>query len=392
MRILHTVEFYSPSVGGAQEVVRQVSERLVERGHDVTVATTKLPERSTSIISGVHVEEFAISGNAVRGYQGETDRYQHFLLDGAFDLMMNYAAQQWATDLVFPILHRIPYRKVLATCGFSGLFMPEYASYFARMPDIMRRYDRLIFHSHTYRDAELARTHDLGHYTVIPNGAAQSEFAYVDSTFRKRYGVPEDVPLLLTVGSHTGLKGHALVIEAFRKARVGRAVLAIIGNALSRRGCLPDCRRRAALVRLVSLGRKKALLLDPPRADVVAAFHAADLFLLGSKVECSPLVLFEAMASRTPFVTVACGNAEEIVDWGQGGVVVPTRRRPDGTVHAKPRAMARVIEQLITNAHERHRLAQAGYRAWQEQFSWESIAGRYEQAYQETERRRDGDT
>ena len=28
MRILHTVQYYSPSVGGAQEVVRQISERL----------------------------------------------------------------------------------------------------------------------------------------------------------------------------------------------------------------------------------------------------------------------------------------------------------------------------------------------------------------------------
>ncbi len=46
MRILHTVEFYHPSIRGAQEVVRQFSERLVTLGHDVTVVTTKLPERN----------------------------------------------------------------------------------------------------------------------------------------------------------------------------------------------------------------------------------------------------------------------------------------------------------------------------------------------------------
>ena len=40
MKILHTVEYYAPSVGGAQEVVRQISERMVQRGHQVTVATT----------------------------------------------------------------------------------------------------------------------------------------------------------------------------------------------------------------------------------------------------------------------------------------------------------------------------------------------------------------
>ncbi|MFH1005826.1 MAG: hypothetical protein V1781_10125 [Bacteroidota bacterium] len=39
MKILHTVESYYPSVGGMQEVVKQISEQLVKMGHSVTVAT-----------------------------------------------------------------------------------------------------------------------------------------------------------------------------------------------------------------------------------------------------------------------------------------------------------------------------------------------------------------
>ena len=53
LKILHTVELYSPSVGGMQEVVKQISERLVKKGHDVTVATTKLSNRKSKIINGV---------------------------------------------------------------------------------------------------------------------------------------------------------------------------------------------------------------------------------------------------------------------------------------------------------------------------------------------------
>ena len=113
MKILHTVEFYNPSVGGAQEVVKQVSEQLVKRGHHVTVATTKLAERTTCAINGVHIEEFEIAGNAVRGFHGNVQSYQELLLNSDFDVMMNYAAQQWATDLVFPLLDRLRYRKVL---------------------------------------------------------------------------------------------------------------------------------------------------------------------------------------------------------------------------------------------------------------------------------------
>ena len=35
MKILHTVEFYHPSIGGMQEVVKQLSERLVLLGHEL---------------------------------------------------------------------------------------------------------------------------------------------------------------------------------------------------------------------------------------------------------------------------------------------------------------------------------------------------------------------
>ena len=38
---------------------------------------------------------------------------------------------------------------------------------------------------------------------VMPNGAGEEEFSHVDPTFWQRYRISEDVPLLLTVGSHT---------------------------------------------------------------------------------------------------------------------------------------------------------------------------------------------
>ena len=138
MKILHTVEFYTPSIGGAQEVVRQISERLVRQGHEVTVATTALSERNSEEFNSVKIAEFDISGNAVHGFHGEIERYQQFLLNGDFDIMMNYAAQQWSMDLVFPILDRIPYHKVMIPCGFSGLFDPAFDDYFAEMSAIMQ--------------------------------------------------------------------------------------------------------------------------------------------------------------------------------------------------------------------------------------------------------------
>ena len=243
-------------------------------------------------------------------------------------------------------------------------------------------YDHLVFHSHTYRDAKFAREHGLESFSVIPNGASRQEFDAVGQTFRQGYAIPEEMPLLLTVSNHTPLKGHGLVMEAFRLARTGPAVLVIIGKAIGRLSCLPICQARGGLIRAFTMGKKRVVLLDVHRTETLAAYKAADLFLLGSRLECSPLVLFEAVASGTPFISTACGNAEEIASWTGGGVIIPTRQNGDGTVTAEARAMAVAIEALLLDNNKRAAMAEAGVNAWRERFTWDHIADRYERLYQ----------
>jgi glycosyltransferase involved in cell wall biosynthesis len=381
MRILHTAEFYSPSVGGAQEVIRQISEGLTRRGHEVTVATTRLPERTSCMLNGVRIEGFSISGNAVSGYVGEIEAYLRFLNSGHFDVMMNYAAQQWATDLAYKALEHIRYKKVLAPCGFSALFDPQYEPYFRALPETLKHYDHLIFHSCTGRDSDFAGRNGIVHSSIIPNGASFDEFKDPRFSFRNHYGIPQQEPLLMTVGSHTGAKGHSVVMEAFRRANIGPATLVIIGNVLGSAGCLPACRVQARFTELASFGKKKVVLLDPPRRDVVSAYHSADLFLFGSNIECSPIVLFEAAASGTPFVSTACGNAAEIAQWTAAGEILPTDRTPEGLVRTSAAAMAKVIEELMTDKPRMERLRDAGNENWKQGFTWEKIALRYEELY-----------
>jgi L-malate glycosyltransferase len=382
MNILHTVEWYWPSVGGAQEVVKQISERLARKGHSVTVATSKVGGRPKGPINGVQIREFAITGNEVSGFRGEATTYQDFLLGGDFDIMMNYAAQQWSADLAYPVLDRLSCPKVLAPCGFSGLFNPKYKRYFEALPQRLSQYDHLVFHSHTYRDAHFAKDHGLESFSVIPNGASQEEFDGAEPTFRQRHGIPEEVPFLLTVSNHTRLKGHGLVLEAFRLARTGPAVLVIIGKPAGKLSCLPFCRVRGSLIRAITMGKKRVALLDASRYETLAAYKAADLFLFGSHLECSPLVLFEAVASGTPFISTACGNAEEIGAWTGGGVIIPSRQNGDGTVAAEASAMAAAIETLLSDREKRKLMAETGLNTWREQFTWDHIADRYEGLYQ----------
>lgn len=231
MRFLFCCEFYFPSVGGVQEVMRQLAERMVARGHQVVVATTKLANRGFTEHNGVQIAEFAIHGNNARGIHGEVDRYQKFVCDFDGDAIMIKAAQQWTFDSLWPVLDRITTRKVFIPCGFSGLYEPVFNEYFNLLPAILRKFDHLIFYSERYRDIDFARAHNITNFTVLPNGASEQEFdVAADPGFRARHGIGEDDFVFLTVGSLNGMKGHREIAEAFSRMKPGSKNVKLILN------------------------------------------------------------------------------------------------------------------------------------------------------------------
>jgi glycosyltransferase involved in cell wall biosynthesis len=385
MKILHTVEFYHPSVGGTQEVVKQISERLVKSGHEVTIATTRLPERNARDLNGVRIEEFEVSGNAVRGLLGETKNYERFLVESNFDVVTNFAAQQWATDVMLPLLDCIEAKKVFVPTGFSGLYLPAYKEYFESMKSRMRKYDMNVFLSDDYRDINFARECGLKNFTVIPNGASEDEFNAntLHADIRRQMGIAKDCFLILHVGSHTGAKGHAEAIEIFRLARIENAALLIVGNDFGD-GCAGRCAIKMKLFKLSPkrlLDDKKLIVASLSRKDTIDAYLAADCFLFPSNVECSPLVLFECMASKTPFLTTIVGNAAEIIEWSKAGRLLPTQKNSKGNSKAEIKPSAAMLTEIYNRLDEREAMQQSGYEAWSKRFTWARIAQSYEEMY-----------
>jgi glycosyltransferase involved in cell wall biosynthesis len=125
-------------------------------------------------------------------------------------------------------------------------------------------------------------------------------------------------------------------------------------------------------------GRKKVLKTSLSREDTVQAFLAADLFVFSSNIEYSPLVLFEAAAAGTPFITVPVGNSAEIVKWTGGGVLCAAPVDKAGFTRVDPAVLTRSIETMIRDAPLRRRLGEAGRRSFRTKFCWRLIAKSYE--------------
>lgn len=367
MRILHTVQYYEPQKGGSEEVVRQLSERLAAKGHDVTVATARDPRRTATTLNGVTIREFDVSGNAVRGYRGDPESYRRFLLTERFDVMLNYAAQCWPTDLALPLLDRIAGRRILVPCGYSGLRDPAYAGYFAALPAALAPYDALVYMSERTPDTIFDRAHGLAAKgRIIPNGAGE-EFTTPAPGFRARHGIRTKY-FLVTVGNHTGAKGHDVVLDAVRRLRRDDVTLGIIGDPLGGwrypwRGCTPSCAWAALR------DRRIRLLTGLPRADVVSALAASDLFLFGSRIECAPLVMYEAFAAGVPFMTVPVGNVED-----HAPVIRLVRDAGE---------MAAAAGALLDDPARRRGMADAARDLWRRDHTWAALVDRYETLYRE---------
>lgn len=360
MRLVVTVERYAPAIGGAERVAQRVGEGLAARGHEVHVITgaTPGPER----LNGVRVHRLHVTGNEVRGIRGDSGAAVATIENLQPDLVFNYAAQTWATDCCRMLLEREQRpRMILAPCGFSGLHKRRYAGYFADMPARLRHYDGLILHSTVYQDWDFAARAGVERMFVVPNGADPPT-----SGERLRAQIASD-SLAVTVGSHVPTKGHRDFARAIRALRRGRSLTGVIVAPERRgldglRGCQLACRMRA------SAQRDALRILDGTAPGVVAdALAAADLFLFTSRVECAPLVILEAMAAGTPWISYDVGNVSEL----PGGVV------------------AGDFAELVDGAGEildgaRAELAKQGREAWESSHRWEDIIPRYESIFAET--------
>lgn len=390
-RVLFCCEHYPPSVGGVQEVMRQIAERLAADGVDVTVATSPHPDRVRDIVrNGVRVLSFPIKGNRARGIAGPIEEYRSFMLQGNFDALLIKAAQQWTFDAAIEILPKLSCRKLFIPCGFSGLNDPLYANYFRLMPGWLRRFDGLIFYATDYQDIAFARHHRVSQLHIVPNGVDEREFADPsDHEIRQRLGINIHDDLLLSVGSRLAAKGHWEVLRAFRHARLNRPATLVI-NANSPGSRFVELFNRQ--VKHLSTGRwplkwlawlqglqssnKRIMIVDLPRVDVVNLYKSANLFILASHVEYSPLVLFEACAAGTPFLASSAGNSREIAIWTGGGRVIP--RHTETSAVLSTSALAHEMEDMLSDSEKLRAMGHAARTSiWNKGFTWDQIAQEY---------------
>jgi len=365
--------FY-PSLGGVEELVRQLAHEYRRQGMNTIVLVNRWPRSLPAYeeIEGIPVYRLPM-------------RMPEYNLR----VRLNYAvAYPWARGRMLQILRRHEIDLLHVQCVSGNGHYAAIAARALNLPlivtsqgertmDAERVYekspfinkvmrgllagaDRLTFCSrNTLEDLESYSGMTFGERgSVIYNGIRLEDFHGAEPHRHAR-------PYILGIGRHVLQKGFDILIEAFAAAGLESHDLLLAGDGPER----PELERLAR--KLLGEGRVHFL----GRADRTMAaglFRGCEFFVLPSRQEPLGIVNMEAMAAGKAVLASRTGGVPEIVlDGGTGLLVPPGETAP----------LAAALRRLAGDGALRERLGAAG-RKRVGLFTWEAVAASYKQIYE----------
>jgi glycosyltransferase involved in cell wall biosynthesis len=213
----------------------------------------------------------------------------------------------------------------------------------------------------------------------IPNGVNLERFkkSKAPATIRKKYNLPQDAFLFLTVGRNHPKKGFRDLIQAssrLNEISTKPFAVAIAGagtSSLSKFIAQKGLSDKMFCLGEINSSPKDLNSIEWPSDDLVNLYHSADAFVFPSHIESFGIALVEAMASSLPIITTNGPGCIDVVKNGTFGAVVPV---------GDTSALAMTMHNFQTDkALRTHYIKAANQRA--KHFSWNVVVAKYVAAY-----------
>ena len=402
MRILQVAPSYTPIVGGDAHLLRAVSERLVERGHDVTVLTfdarsyrdfrtsrgAGLPPRE--LVNGVRVVRVGPDTRLTRAL----NRVKH-LTGGWRALSLAMGAELWPLTApsglsMIPLIARLR-ADVVTTMNWAKapafwtcpprwlrrtprvaipiLHIQREWAHNPLFPRMLRACDAAIVCTEAERDFIEAR--GARAVAVAGVGVDLDRFARADgASIRSRYGLG-DHQVVGFVGRQEKEKGVPTLIEAMRRVRgaLPDAVLLLAGQSAHRASLVSE-----QLAALPEDERRRTVLIDDfPDEDGPSIVDACDVLALPSVEESFGMVMVEAWACGKPVIGADIPSTRCIIESGVDGYMVP----PYDAV-----GLAARLLDLLVSPKDREAFGARGRAKVAARYTWERVTDVWEETLQ----------
>lgn len=385
MKILQVTNFFKPSweSGGPAKVAYEISKKLVENCHEVTVYTTDGYKSRVDIKKNEPVDVDGIKTYYFRNLSSYLTRKIVLLIPYYLPIV----AKKEIKD--FNVIHIHESRTMLAVvvCYYAKKYGIPYIlqAHGSVLPTFQKQQLKKIFDiffgyrilknaskviALTKKEAEQYKKMCVGEgrIEIVPNGLDISEYENLPKRgeFRKKYGLNGDEKIVLYVGRLHKTKGIDLLTKAFAATskELGNAKLVIVG---------PDDGYKSALEELVQslkMNDKVLFIGFVTNDEKTAAFVDADVFVMPS-FSGFPITFLEACACGTPIITT--NNGDEL-DWihNKLGYVVKYDKN----------LLRDAIFEVLSDEELRRKFGVEGRKLIREYFDWSSIIKKIEIIYE----------
>jgi len=369
MKILHCVEFYYPHIGGAEKHVQILSEYFSNLGNETHVATSKIYNRKNKILNNVKIIEFNIKGNAVRGYNGNIASYQNFLLNSNYDLIIFYAAQQWTFDLALEIIKKIKSKKIFIPCGFSRFNNFLYKIYFNSLKLKINHFDRIICFGKSLTDYKVLKKIFRKKIDIIYNGSFKINNQ--KNSFKNKYQKKIKNLTLINIANFKFNKGQDNVLKIIAQLKFKKFSLFFIGNNIKKNLYYYFIRFRIFLILKKNPNAEIKILNNINNKDTLAAYNECDYFIHGSRVECSPLVLFGTLAAGKIYLGKEVGNVKEVLN-----------KIKFGYCNNNLNNITNKLDYYISNNYHKNKIIKKKIlKEYSKNFDWKNLLKKYKKTY-----------
>ena len=344
-RALKVLHVFAPAlVGGLERVVCSLTRAQQEAGVETRVAAVVEPDAKENPAvaelraSGVAVDEIRVPP---RSYLLERRRLAAVCMRWRPDILHSHG---YRCDIVdSPVAARFGIPRVSTLHGFTGGDVRNRVYEWLQRREA-RRMDAVIAVSRAMGDQLGSSNVPHERLYVVPNAySSDAQFAE-RSAARHELGLPPDAYVIGWVGRLTAEKGADVLVDAMSYLNDPPVLVSFVGEGNQRQALVARSASTApGKVRWHGLALGASRLL-----------RAFDVFVLSSRTEGTPMVLFEAMNAGLPIVATRVGGVPDVLRREDALLVEPddpaslasaireTMRNPEGARARAASARARL--------------------------------------------------
>lgn len=318
MKILVTVDTYSPLSDGVQNITQNHVEQLSKKGHEVIVLTQQFSgTKRSETINNIKVHRYNLYTKYGLHF-GEIEEYRKMVkkLANEVHVMINTCIQSATTDLILKDIKELKCKKVLYLHGMyefsyekrdlksvssvikKGWFNLRWTFFYQYYKKNLTYYDEII-NLNFFDKATSYFEKKYGYKVKIINNFVEDRFLNYGEVNCKK-------DQIVCVSNFSSLKNQLALIDMIFDLSIEKKMnLVLVGS--EKNEYYIDLRKRYE-----QLKEKKALIdvefkICIKRDEIAKIVAESKVFVLASKVEKVPVVILESMAVGTPFVSSNIG-------------------------------------------------------------------------------------